>query len=153
MSTIKGCLPFKVLFHQRTPSSKIVFHRRLSSIKGCLQTKVVFHRRSTFNKGCLFKYCIPSNFVFVCHQRLSSIPIKGPFPSEIVFYQRSSSKLSLVLFRYQFIWYGNTNNAFMVNKIRYITTVPIYEIKEIYILSIFYISLVFTHSLANCWLL
>ena len=52
-SSIKGCLPSKVVFHQRSSSikgrfpSKVVFHRRSSSIKGCLPSKVVFHWRSS----------------------------------------------------------------------------------------------------------
>ena len=68
---IKGCLPSKVVFHQRSSSmegclsSKVVFHWRSSSIKGCLPSKVVFHKRPSSIKGHL-----PSMVVF--HWRLSS---------------------------------------------------------------------------------
>ena len=49
-------LPLKVIFHHRLSSikgrlpSKVVFHQKLSSIKGCLSSKVVkviFHQRSS----------------------------------------------------------------------------------------------------------
>ena len=62
--------------------SKIVFHKRVSSIKGRLSSKVVFHQRLSSIKGRL-----PSKVVF--HQRSSSI--KGHLPSKVVFLQRSSS--------------------------------------------------------------
>ena len=62
--------------------SMVVFHRRSSSIEGCLPSKVVFHRRSSSIKGCF-----PSKFVF--RQRVSSI--KGRLPSNVIFRQRSSS--------------------------------------------------------------
>ena len=51
-STI-GCLPLKVVFHQRSSSTEgclppeVVFHQRLSSTGGRLQSKVVFHGRSS----------------------------------------------------------------------------------------------------------
>ena len=66
------CFPSKIVFHKRVSSikgrlsSKVVFHQRLSSIKGRLPSKVVFHQRSSSIKGC-----IPSKVVF--HQRPSSI--------------------------------------------------------------------------------
>ena len=50
LSSIEGCLPSKVVFHQRSSSlkgclpSKAVFHHRLSSIYCC--SKVVFHHMS-----------------------------------------------------------------------------------------------------------
>ena len=37
----------------------VVFHQRVSSIKGCLPSKVVFHQRSSYIKGRL-----PSKDVF-----------------------------------------------------------------------------------------
>ena len=54
ISFIEGCLPSKVVFHQRSSSieghflSKVVFHQRLSSFKGYLQYKVFFNLRSHF---------------------------------------------------------------------------------------------------------
>ena len=84
MSSIIGCLPSTVVFHQRLSCinsrlpSKVVVHQRLSSIKGRLPSKVIFHQRLSSIKGCL-----PSKVVF--HQRVSSI--KGCLTSKIVFYQ------------------------------------------------------------------
>ena len=82
-SSIDGCLPLKVIFHQRSSStegrllSKVVFHQRLSSIKGCLPSMVIFHQRSSFINGCMpkkivFKDHLPSMVVF--HQ--GCIPLK-----------------------------------------------------------------------------
>ena len=54
-----SCLSLKVVFHQRVSSikgclpSKVFFHQRLSSIKGCLPSKVIFHRSSSSIKGRL----------------------------------------------------------------------------------------------------
>ena len=42
LSSIEGCLP-----------SKIVFHQSLSSIKVCLSSKVIFHQRSSSSRGYL----------------------------------------------------------------------------------------------------
>ena len=45
----EGCLPMKVVFHQRSSSTeshlppKVVFHQRSSSFKGHLPLMVVFH--------------------------------------------------------------------------------------------------------------
>ena len=75
---IGGHLPSKVIFHQRLssikggPPSKVVFHQRSSSIN------VVFPLRLSILKGRL-----PSVVFF--HQRSSSI--KGPPPSKVVFHQ------------------------------------------------------------------
>ena len=93
MSSIKGCLPLKVIFHQILSSIKgclplkIVFHQRLPFIQGHLPSKAIFHQRSSSIKDCL-----PSKVVF--HKMLSSI--KGCLPSKsssikIFFYQRLSS--------------------------------------------------------------
>ena len=71
-SSMKGLLPLKVIFHQRSSSvkgrllSKVVFCKRSSSVKGCLLSKVVFHQRSSS-----VKVRLPSKVVF--HQRSSSI--------------------------------------------------------------------------------
>ena len=85
--------------HCVEPKSKIVFHQRVSSIKGRLPSKVIFHTSLSFLKGCL-----PSKVIF--HQRPSSIighlpskdvfhqwssSIKGPLSSKVVFHQRWSS--------------------------------------------------------------
>ena len=53
--TVKGRLPPKVVFRQRSSSnkgrlpSKVVFRQRSSSVKGCLPLKVVFRQRSSFH--------------------------------------------------------------------------------------------------------
>ena len=65
MSSIKVCLP-----------SKVVFLRRLSSIKGHLPSNVVFHQRSFSINGHL-----SSKVVFLL--RWSST--KGHLPSKVVF--------------------------------------------------------------------
>ena len=58
-SSVKGCLPSKVVFRQRSSSvkgclpSKVVFRQRSSSVKGRLPSKVVFRQRSSSVKGCL----------------------------------------------------------------------------------------------------
>ena len=62
--------------------SMVVFHRRSSSVKGCLPSKVVFHQMSSSIKGRL-----PSKVIF--HRRSSSI--RGRLPFEVVFHQWSSS--------------------------------------------------------------
>ena len=73
------CLPSKVVFHQRLSfvkgrlPSKVVFHQRLSSIESCLPSKVVFNQRS-------------SSIKVVFHQRLPSLIDR--LPSKVVFYQR-----------------------------------------------------------------
>ena len=50
---MEGCLPSKVVFLWRLSSSKVVFHRRSSSIEGRFPSKVVLHGR-----------CLPSKVVF-----------------------------------------------------------------------------------------
>ena len=75
MFSFQGCLPSKAVFHQWLTSikwssstkghlsSKVVFHQRSSSI-----FKVIFHQKLSFIRGCL-----PSKVVF--HQGLSSIQL------------------------------------------------------------------------------
>ena len=85
---IKGCLPSKVVFHQRSYfikgclPSQVVFRQRSSYIKGCPPSKVVIRLRSSSIEGHL-----SSKVVF--HQRLSSV--KGHLLSKVIFRQRSSS--------------------------------------------------------------
>ena len=74
---IKGRLP-----------SKVVFRQRSSSVKGRLPSKVVFRQRSSSIKGRL-----PSKVVF--RQRLSSI--KGRLPSKGFFHRRLSSSFESLL--------------------------------------------------------
>ena len=62
--------------------ARIVFHQKLSSMKGCLPLKVVFHRRLSSTKSHL-----PLKVVF--HWRLSSI--EGRLPQKVVFHRRLSS--------------------------------------------------------------
>ena len=84
LPSVKGCLPSSVkgVFCQRLSSSNVVFRQMSSSIKcrplGRFPSKVVFHQRSSSVKGCL-----PSKVVF--HQKSSSI--KGRLPSKVVFHQ------------------------------------------------------------------
>ena len=84
----KSRLSSKIVFHQKSSSIKgclplnVIFHLRLSSIKGCLPSKVAFHQRLPFIKGFL-----PSKAFF--HQRSSSI--KECLPTKVVFNQTSSS--------------------------------------------------------------
>ena len=76
-SSIEGCPPSKVVFHQKLSSITNVFsHRRLSSLK------FVFHRRSSLIIGRP-----PSLVVF--HRRSPSI--KGRLPSKVNLHRRSSS--------------------------------------------------------------
>ena len=60
------------------------FHRILSFTKYCCLLKVIFHKRLSSIKGCL-----PSNVKVVFHQRESST--KGHLPSKVFFHQRASS--------------------------------------------------------------
>ena len=62
---------------------KVVFHQRLSSIKGCLPLKVIFHQRLS-SITCR----LPSKGVF--HQNL--------LPSKVVFHHRSSSIVHQMVF-------------------------------------------------------
>ena len=87
LSSIKGCLPWKVIFHWKS-----------SSTKGRLPPKVVFHQRFSSTEGCLApkivfhqrlsstEGCLPPKVVF--HQRLSST--KGHLPPKVIFHWRSS---------------------------------------------------------------
>ena len=87
---IKGRLSSKVFFHRTLSSiegrlpSKFIFHQRSSSIEDRLPSKVLFHQRSSSIDGRL-----PSKVVF--HQRLSSAPELPPSYS-----QSESSNMSLV---------------------------------------------------------
>ena len=77
LSSIKGCLP-----------SKDVFHLRLSLIKDCLQIKVVFEQRLSLIKGHLpskvssIKWCCLSKIAF-CQILCST---NGHFPQKAVFH-------------------------------------------------------------------
>ena len=105
-SSIKGCCPSKVIFHQRLPSIKGYLHQMSTFIKGCLPSRVVFHQMSSSIKGCLrasaFKSCLHQRSSFIkcplpskVNFHLMFSPIKGSFPSKALFYWRSSSiKLS-----------------------------------------------------------
>ena len=95
-----GCRPSKIVFHRRLSSinghlpSKVIFRHRSSSIKGLLLSKVVLRQRSSSVKGCL-----PSKFVFF--QR--SYSAKGRLLPKVVFCQRSSSIEVVFLFWVIFI--------------------------------------------------
>ena len=99
LSSIKGYLLLKVVFHQKSSSirsrfppkavlhfghlpSTVVFHWRLSSTESCVSLKIVFHRRSCSTEGCL----LPK---VVFHRRLSST--KSRLPPKVIFHRRSSS--------------------------------------------------------------
>ena len=69
----------------------VVFHRRSSSIKGCLPSKVVFHERSSSVKGCLL-----SKVIF--HRRSSSS--FGSFSFLAFSTESGIAQLSLLLFVY-----------------------------------------------------
>ena len=105
-SSINGCYPSRVIFHERFLPSKAIINQRSSSIKGCLPSKVVFQQRLCSIKGCLpSKGHLSSKDIFhqmlssieaVCHQRSSSITgclpsSKGCLPSKVVIHQRFSS--------------------------------------------------------------
>ena len=83
LSSIKGCLPPKVILPRRSFSNKdhlppkVVFHQRSSSNEGCLPPKVVFLLKVVFkwrlystNGHISTKGCLPLNVVF--HRRWSS---------------------------------------------------------------------------------
>ena len=109
-SFTKGCLPLKVIFHQRSSSTdwhippKVIFHLRLSFAKGCLPTKIIFHRslpsskgrlltkvvfhwRLPSTEGCLVSNRLPAKVVF--HRRWSSN--EGHLPANVVSHRRRSS--------------------------------------------------------------
>ena len=71
LSSTKGCLQLKVVFHQMLSSTegclppKVIFHRGSSSTIGCLPTKVAFYRKLSSSLGCL-----PPKVVF--HRRSST---------------------------------------------------------------------------------
>ena len=77
VSTLRSAIPPWGHF-----SSKVVFHRKSSSFKGCLPLKAVFLQRLS-SLECR----LPSKVVF--HHRLSFL--KGRLPSKVIFHQRSSS--------------------------------------------------------------
>ena len=62
-------------------SSKVVFNRRLSSIKVCLPSKVPFYWRSSFIKGHL-----PSKFIFHLRSFSSSIEDQLPFKTALCYF-------------------------------------------------------------------
>ena len=57
---------FQGCFKGISRASKFVFHKKLSSIRGCIPSKVVFNQSLSSIKGCL-----PSKVIFL--QRLSSV--------------------------------------------------------------------------------
>ena len=77
LSSTKGCLPPKVVFHKRS-----LFHRRSSSTEGCLPLQVFFHWRSSSTEGCL-----PPKVVF----NWRSPTTEGCLPQKVIFHRRSSS--------------------------------------------------------------
>ena len=81
-SSTKGHLPPKVIFHQRSSSSKVVFQWRLSSTVTCLSLKVVFHWRLFSTESRL-----PQKVIF--HWRSSST--EGRLPPNVAFYRWLSS--------------------------------------------------------------
>ena len=83
VSSIKGCLQSKLV--KGCLPSKVIFHQRSSSIEGRLPSKVVFHRRSSSIEGCL-----PSKVVF--NRRSSSTPVLPPR-----YFRSEWSKMSLVV--------------------------------------------------------
>ena len=90
---VRGRLPLKVVFHQKTSSvkgrllSKVVLCQRSSSIEGCLPLLGHFHFCPV---PCAFQQCASRLLSkVVSRQRLSSI--KSRLPSKVVFHQRSSS--------------------------------------------------------------
>ena len=82
LSSVKGCLP-----------SKIVFRQRSSSVKGCLPSKVVFRQRSSSVKGRL-----PSKVVF--HHRSSSV--RGRLPSKVLFCPRATPEVNQAKWAWSF---------------------------------------------------
>ena len=94
-SSIKGRLLSKVVFHQRSSSVKVVICQRLSSVKGCLLSKFVFRQRSSSIKGHP-----PSKFV----SRQRSSPVKGRLLSKVVFHQWSSFVKGHVLSHKKWGW-------------------------------------------------
>ena len=52
----KCCLPLMVIFNQRSSNIKGHFPSKISSIKGHLQSKVIFHPRSSSIKGCFLLF-------------------------------------------------------------------------------------------------
>ena len=65
-----------LVFHQGCLPLKVIFHQKLSSIKGCLTSKVILLQRSSSIKGR-----IPWKVVF--HQRLTSV--EAHLPLKVVF--------------------------------------------------------------------
>ena len=94
LSSIKGCLPSKIIFCQRLTFVKghllsmFFFHQMLSSVKVCPLSKVIFCPRLSSVKGCL-----PSKFVF----RHMSSSVKGCPPSKVVFRQNCLTLTPLAL--------------------------------------------------------
>ena len=86
-------------------SRAYVFRQKLSSVKSCLPSKVVFSQRLSITKCCLqskvtFEWCLPSIVVF--HQIFSSI--KGCLPSKFYFNQRLSYIKACLPSSFRTIW-------------------------------------------------
>ena len=82
LSSIEGCLPSKVVFHQRSSSlkgcllSKVVIRQGSSSIKGCLPAKVLFYKRSTFSMLQNVLECahtLKTSLVANCHMQKKTL--------------------------------------------------------------------------------
>ena len=84
------CVPSKFVPHQSSLHSKVIFHQRQSSIKGCPPLKDVFYQRSSIfqKRSSSIKFSCLSSKV-VCHQRSSHI--KGWPPSKVIFHWKLSS--------------------------------------------------------------
>ena len=83
-SSIKGCLPPKVVFHQMFSSiegrlpSKAVFHERLSSIEGHFPSKFIFHLWLKIETGLsfVFKVNLQSwNWFWYCQKEIQILQI------------------------------------------------------------------------------
>ena len=94
-SSIKGCLAFKVIFHQWS-SFKYFFHQKSSSNKHQLLSKIVFHQSFSSIRGRVIHFCIGGTRVrwgdwHVIRDRIW----RGCLPSKVVLFpQRSSSIIS-----------------------------------------------------------
>ena len=91
---MNGCCDIPLLIFWGHLPSKVVFHRRLSSIGGRLPLEVVFYWRSSSIRGRL-----PLEVVF----HLRSSAIWGRLPLEFVFHWRLSSYQTLFTFNFK-IW-------------------------------------------------
>ena len=91
MSSIKDRLPSKVVFHFRVSYTKDLLSQRSSSNNGHLSTKVLHHKSLCSIKGCLSSFSIKGHLPLkvIFHHRLSSS--KGCLSSKVVLQQRFSS--------------------------------------------------------------